>query len=229
MQVGSDTYGSVKKIKGTPIVTSFVMLQMLPVYPRKSYYYLGEGQRSFEGIPFFAEHEKRQFFGIPLASIDRASVVLAYVRGLCGAATVIGALILMMTAVGYLNSEIMNERQKSITLNSLYAFVLGVAVGTLTYLIPLVGNRERRIREHCFALLGIAVDPASVEHETSQRIIDFAQSTCLEKPGVFNDQLRELVITRAKMAQAVVRHEYETATDRILDEIERHGKGKRLQ
>jgi hypothetical protein len=38
---GTDTYGRVKAVRGVPIVTRFATLQMLPLYPLQSFYFLG--------------------------------------------------------------------------------------------------------------------------------------------------------------------------------------------
>jgi hypothetical protein len=81
---GTDTYGRVKTVSGTPIVTKFAMLQLLPIYPIQSFYSTGSGPTETTGIPFLASTKSVPIHGFPLASLDLISVLLAYVRAACG-------------------------------------------------------------------------------------------------------------------------------------------------
>ena len=50
--VGTDTYGQVKAVDKTAVVTMFSMVQMLPVRPIKSYYVWGPTTSETTGVPF---------------------------------------------------------------------------------------------------------------------------------------------------------------------------------
>src|SRR5690349_7327227 len=105
---GSDTYGRVKVVAGTPIVTQFFMVQLLPVYPLRSFYFLSADHVKSSGIPGIAAVYSREFNAIPLAKIDRASVAMAYIRGLFGGMALVGFLAIV-PGIMYLTGERLDE------------------------------------------------------------------------------------------------------------------------
>ena len=136
IDVGTDTYGRVKSVSGTPIVTSFFMCNGLPVYPLRSYYFVGAGPTESSGIPVLAGTQSTAIVGIPLASVDVASVVMAYVRGLCGALVVLGSIVIVF-GIMVRNGNPPNASLMAAVRVILTLFVIGAVGGLLTYAIPL--------------------------------------------------------------------------------------------
>ena len=56
--VGTDSYGRVKRLGKTAVVTTFSMAQLLPLWPVKSYYVWGQAMSEAEGIPYLASIRK---------------------------------------------------------------------------------------------------------------------------------------------------------------------------
>lgn len=90
--IGADSYGRVKSVDGTPVVTKFGMLSGLPIWPICSYYRYGGDMRSLSGIPLVFHLENVLVHGLPLSRIDRLSVAMAYLRGLAGAMILFGSM-----------------------------------------------------------------------------------------------------------------------------------------
>src|SRR4051794_39809742 len=76
---GSDTYGRVKTVDSTPIVTKFGMVSAFPVFPLESFYFIRSGESTSEGIPFLAQVHSTGIKAIPLARVDKLSVLMAYI------------------------------------------------------------------------------------------------------------------------------------------------------
>ena len=133
--VGSDTYGRIKTVGGTPIVTKFVMLQFLPIYPLQSFYLTGLIHTERRGIPLIASSHSTVINGIPLARVDRLSVVIAYLRGIFGAMTVVGFMSIIPLSM-YFTGEHLDAFALSALRGLLTSFVVGLVGGVATYLIP---------------------------------------------------------------------------------------------
>ena len=73
MIFGTIIYGSVKKVDGTSITTSFAMLMGLPLFPLESLYYAGRGETKSHGIPFVFSGTSTAIRGMPLALIEKHS------------------------------------------------------------------------------------------------------------------------------------------------------------
>ena len=72
LHVGADTYGRVKTVGRTSIVTRFWGVQMFPCYPMASYYVSAHSTDHEDGVPLVA---------IPCARLDWTSVTMSYVCG----------------------------------------------------------------------------------------------------------------------------------------------------
>lgn len=221
---GTDTYGRVKTVGGTPIVTRFAMLQAMPIYPLQSFYYARAGRTETLGIPLLASYQAVKVHGIPLARVDRLSVAMAYTRGILGAMTVIGFLavipILMRLTGARLDAFAMTAMRVLIA-----CFTIGAVGGLLTYTIPLASKRERRIRRCCGELLGICADPARVTLAASVAIE--AQAALAASPGDLDSPrcalLQQLVTVRSRVARSVDLDLMEQETDRLLDQLDQPG------
>jgi hypothetical protein len=162
VSAGTDTYGRVKTVAGTPIVTKFAMLQFLPLYPLQSYYFIGTGPTETTGVPFLASMKTVAVSGIPLATVDTTSVAIAYARGVFGALAIVGFMVII-PGIMYLSGERLDNFAMMATRALLISLIVGAVGGLLTYALLLTPRREREIRQHCGELLGVAVDPARVD------------------------------------------------------------------
>ncbi len=136
VSVGTDTYGRVKCVSGTPIVTKFAMLQFLPIYPLQSFYFIKARPVETTGIPFFASRSASAIQGIPLVSVDAVSVLIAYVRSMFAAMALIGCLAFVPLYMN-LTGEQLDDHAMIATRVLLIVLVVGVVGGSLTYVIPL--------------------------------------------------------------------------------------------
>lgn len=167
ISVGTDTYGRVKAVSGTPVVTRFAMLQFLPVYPLQSFYFVKAGPSSATKIPFLGRTYFASVVGIPLSSLDPASVAMAYVRAIFATLTICGAMVLV-PGIMYLTGERLDGLAMIMTRGLLFALIVGVVGGILSYAVPLTPYREKEIRRLCAEQLGISADPARVPSDVSK-------------------------------------------------------------
>lgn len=223
-----DTYGKVKTVQGTPIVTRFFAVNGMPFYPLASYYFAGIGETRFE---YYTEGKAVQ--GLPLARLSRFSVLMAYFRGLCAALFLVGCLIIF-PVVMILTGERLDDFAIVMTRCLLVCLVAGACGGLLSYLPIPTSWRETAIRRCCGELLGICADPALVRE-------DAALAIALEMnlhPGRVEDirhlptgdaekrlaLLCELVLVRASMASSAAadgaREALERQTDSLLDRLD---------
>ncbi len=219
---GTSTYGRVKSVKGTPIFTQFFMLQLLPLYPLQSYYFIGHGEKEMKGVPFLASQTTAAIHGIPLATVDRTSVAMAYVRGLFGGLAVAGCMAFIPIII-YFTGERLDAFAQVVTAGLIVAFLVGVTGGALTYAVPLTSNRERDVRSYCAEWLGIAADPALVTSEISATIERKAmQSNVANSVGTDRKILiLQLVVTRSRIARGLECARMEALTDQLLEELRR--------
>ena len=109
------------------------------------------------------------------------------------------------------------------------AFLVGTIAGILTYLIPLTSRRER-IREHCAAILGPAIDPARLSSADASEFLESLVVELIDDRGELESnslvyQLRrELVIVRCRMAGGEDVPSAELTTDQILRQLRQSGR-----
>jgi hypothetical protein len=232
VHAGTDVYGAVRSVNRTPIVTKFAMLQFLPIYPLESYYLRRLGKEVGPRSIFFGGLTERAIVGIPCNRFNRLSVAIAYVRALGAALTVVGAMGVFGFVVGSLcdaTFRFNGERQiLIIVVGSILAAGLLVALPTylFTFIVP---ARDRRIRQACARVLGIAADPANVKAEIANEMAASAEESIrtegipeldviLSRPKDYG--LHELdmwlVRTRAQVQACGESENHEKITDQIL-------------
>ena len=221
---GTDTYGRVKTVGGTPIVTKFAMLQGLPIYPLQSFYFMGTESTEMSGVPFIASSQTVVISGIPLARVDRLSVAMAYVRGILAALVVVGCMSIV-PVIMYFTGEHLDEFAKKALRSLIICFIVGVSGGVLTYAVPLNPRRERRIRRYCGEVLGISADPARVFPETAVAIEEYVAQVASQEN---HDDSRfvivqQLISCRSKIAQGIDANAMERQTDEIVDRLNQLG------
>ena len=218
IQTGTDTYGRVKAVAGTAIVTKFFMFQSLPVFPLRSYYFIRHGETTRSGVPFFASEETTSIVGLPLASIDVASALMAYVRAGFATMTVVGS-IAMVPGIIYLTGEHLDDFAMTATKGLLASLTTGIVGGLLTYAIPLISHRERDIRAYCAELLGVSADPARVTPEAQKMIGDYIDDPQLMTDHPRTRQIRQLIATRLELANSENARAFEDRTDNLLERL----------
>jgi hypothetical protein len=216
---GTDTYGRVKKVSGTPVVTKFTMLQFLPLFPLQSFYFTGQGPVERTGIPLLASSQSVHLYGVPLASVDRTSVVIAYARALFAALVTLGMIGAMMGIMALNNPRPPDEFARIMLTVLLGSLVIGVLGGILTYVIPLTPRRERAIRQHCAVLLGVSADPARVPAKLSAALIQYAAEKSEDDTNPATTLVFELIQTRANIAQGTDKDVMEAKTDELLESL----------
>ena len=223
---GTDTYGRVKTVGGIPIVTKFAMLHFLPLFPRRSFYYFGEGQTKFSGVPFVASMTSTAIKGIPLTRVDRMSVVMAYVRGVFGTLAVIGCFSIFPLVSYLAGGPPLDDVAVMFTYVLIACLVIGMVGGLLTYAVPLTSKRELSIRKRCGELLGVCVDPARVPPEIAIELEKYGQRRASrsndEQISPRIDCIRKLIAVRSRVVR---KHQeadrWERKTDELLDELDR--------
>jgi hypothetical protein len=215
--VGSDTYGRVKKVGTTPIVTRFGMISSLPVYPLESFYFVRFGERTSHGIPFFAEIRSTEVRGVPLARIDKLSVAMAYLRGLFGALVLFGFVGTFMASMMWITGEHLDELAMLMAKCVGLCFVGGIIGGGLTYAVPLTTQREKEIRRLCVTIFGISLDPARVRRDYARKIESFLDGFP-PAPGE-PERALELARTRVRIALGEPKEPLEDHTDDLLERI----------
>jgi len=218
VSAGTDTYGRVKSVSGTPIVTKFAMLQFLPVYPLKSFYFIGAGAVQTKGIPLFASTSTSVIKGIPLASVDWTSVLIAYIRSIFAAMALLGCVALIPLYMN-LTGEHLDQLAMMMVQFLLISLAIGVVGGALTYVIPLTPRREYDIRRFCAEQLGISADPARVSPEISEMLLEYLGSQPQTSKNSRQQLIHELICSRAQLAQAKGADHLESLTDKLLNEL----------
>lgn len=220
--VGSDVYGRVKEVGGTPVITRFVMVQHVPVFPLRSFYYLGESKAWRQRIPFVVTFSKTQIRAIPLERIDWLSVAITYLRGVCAilmipmVAVAVMVLATSLTKAGPPLDETRMLFLKVVTVVG----VAAIAIGAVSYYLPLLTAREERIRTHCGALLGMCIDPAQITADQARRLeeeVETMKGAALDER--YLKLTRHLVIARARIAQDRDVDQMEARTDQILERM----------
>ncbi|MBI3861216.1 MAG: hypothetical protein HY290_04915 [Planctomycetia bacterium] len=224
---GLDTYGKVKKVGGTPIVTRFVMVALIPLVPLESYYFMGEGKD--EGILFV--YTSKSIYGLPLEHLDPLSVLMAYARGVFGAFLVMGvfSLAIVYSNWGGVNRARPNDFDTVAQYVMAGGLGIGIPGGLITYLWPFqTTRREREIRLACGEGLGICADPAFVQEDVAETIMNdtlelaWADNSDAGLPQKRPALVRRLIIARARIALGLAesREDLESETDDVLRELE---------
>jgi hypothetical protein len=223
--VGSDTYGSVKKVGPTPVVTRFEMFSGVPLIPEESYYFVGFGETTWEGIPLLFHRRTTEVHGIPLALLDGPSVLMAYFRGLCGAMVVVGFLAIV-PGIMALTGEHLDDLALKGTTGLVACLVLGVVAGLASYMLPFpVLRREKAIRSLCGTVLGICADPAKIRKDYAELLrstLDETLSSEAPQPAMTSrpdEDVYRLVEARNEIALGGSRERLENLTDDLLERI----------
>lgn len=235
VHVGTDTYGRVKRVGATSVVTKFAMIYAFPLIPRESYYMSGAVETTTEGIPFVFTTQTTRFQGLPLARLDGLSVAMAYLRGLFGTLTVVGSfyiVLLVSRATGQRHDEFVDVAGKVL----LTCLAAGVGGGLLTY-IPGIQTtaRDRAIRRECGEILGICADPARVRDDVVRSL---GQALREQRRSMLAEQKRtgisespevalqfQLLAARIRLALGEPDAALEAETDEILGQIEQYRRG----
>jgi hypothetical protein len=230
VHAGSDTYGKVKKVGATPIVTKFAMVSAFPLYPLESFYFAGESGP--EGIPFV--YTTKTIYGLPLARVDSLSVAMAYARGIFGAFTLFGFFYFITLYIewGDIQHRAPDAFAQAMRYILLVCLCIGVSGGLLTYFLPLqITDRERQIRLACGEILGICADPAYIREDVARSVAkavsDLSWADQVDDGpanGISSNAcpplVRRLVITRAKIALDEEPEALEGQTDDLLHRIQ---------
>lgn len=218
--VGTDTYGRVKAVDKTAIVTLFSMAQMLPIAPIKSYYVWGPAKSEDSGVPFLASVRSIKLRGVPLARVDPCSVAFAYIRAVLAALFGVGFIGTFMGFVFSSNGKPMDDFALSVIRFAEACLALGVVGGVLTYFVPSISRRERAIRTYCGEMLGVSIDPGRVASEVALGIremvshLGYTDRANATRSGF----VRELVLTRCHVATEDG-PDFELQTDKLLDQL----------
>ena len=215
VHIAADTFGRVKTVGGTSVVTRFWGVQMIPLLPTASYYVPATATEHADGVPCVA---------IPLARVDLTSTSMAYLRGLCGALFVLGFIAIVPLYSIWLNIGPGPDEYGIMMMKVLIVFfIAGIVGGVSTYFIPTMSLRERQIREYCSLVIGPAIDPARVTAETALEIQRTALDLTAEVELVSTNGLKELrcqlVLVRCQVAIGDGEDDAERTTDDLLRQL----------
>ena len=234
---GTDVYGAVRSVNGTPIVTKFAMLQFFPLYPVQSFYLRRLGRRSRTGVPLIAGTETRDIVGIPCNRINFLSALVAYLRAIGATLVLFAAMGIFIFTIGALCDRTVRlsdggGRTAALILGT--GLAAGLAIALPTYLFTkIVPARDRRVRQACASFLGIAADPAHVALEAAKEIIAAAErfmqgygTPSLDAILSGSDKHRTddltvwLSLVRVQVQVGGKSSDYERITDQILDALD---------
>lgn len=217
---GKEVFGRVKSVERTQVVTMFVTLQMLPLRPERSFFLKLQDPEDWQCEPVLRRDEDDGVVqAFPLRSIDRASVTMAYLRGVFGLMLIAGVF-LLFPLIHQLMGEPLPEGGGLVIKLLATALMLGVVGGLLSYIFPRIPERDRRIRSCCGECLGVAADPALIWPEWAEEIIAILKQRPIPPGASPRVRLvRELTCTRARMASAADVHPLEARTDLLLDKL----------
>ncbi len=178
------------------------------------------GKSTSGGIPLILTTHSRAIEGLPLARVDKLSVVMAYARGVFGALAVAGFIGTFMMCMMWLtgNGYHLDDRKTIIAICVGSCFGIGTAAGLCTYLFPFqMTKREKDIRRLCGTILGISADPARVRLDFAKSIHHRLSATTVvdELPKLAH----ELACTRVRIALGEPRLPLEDHTDDVLEQI----------
>lgn len=220
--VGTDSYGRVKAVGKTAVVTTFSMVQSLPFGPLESYSVWGPATSETEGVPFFAQVRKVTLCGVPLARVDRTSVAFAYARAVLAVLVIFGFIGTFMGLILSREGRELDDFGRTAIQLAEACLVTGVVGGVLTYLVPTAGRRERAIRTYCGEMLGVCIDPGRVAPAVADAIREALPQPDDPKrasvPRPRTEHVRELILTRCDAATGPG-DDCEAMTDELLDQL----------
>lgn len=216
-----EVLGRIKSVEGTRVVTMFHALGPFPIRPIQSYFLKMQDPELWSVEPLLRHDDNGDpLQAYPLRSIDRVSLAMAYARWALG--LMLTAIIpLLFILIHHLSGDPLPDGGGLATRLLVSALAIGVVGGALSYLFPRVPDRERRIRTHCGECLGMAADPALVWLHWASEIIETLKRRPVT-PGTPRRAMliRDLTVTRARLALADDPRALEERTDRLLDELE---------
>lgn len=206
VHLGFETYGKVKRVGNTYIRTRFFMISGLPIWPRESYFATKKSKSSSVGIPFVMGYSTSEACGIPLARLDRASVVMAYLRGVFGGLVVVGCIGMFMAVATWFSGQRVDDFARVMGLVLAGALAVGILGGLATYSLPSgLSRRDGAIRQACGMMLEVCADPKYVRHDIAQELVTLFED--MHDPGEAADDgerqsalLAELILTRSQLA-----------------------------
>ncbi len=225
IMAGKEPYGRVKVVGGTPIVTTFTVFQLLPLYPLQSYYVHGAAEDETHDIPFVGSVRTASVPGYPLAKIDRLSVTMSYFRAACGIILFpCFLLIVVFVAMGGRNPA--GFEKVGFIQWPVGAFIVIVTALLLSYWLPPINPRDRDIRLRCGEILEACIDPAKVDPVFVAFIEDLCDATtALEEAQKGNDSrqilIGKLIQCRCEIARGTEQESMERFTDDLLIQIAR--------
>ena len=125
--IGTFNFGSIKKLEGVAIKTSFFHIFFFPIAPRKSFYHFGYEPSALSAVPGLLSFKNKI---IPLREINRKSMMLAYIRAF---------LIFNMSVFGCMTAAMVADGD---TGPGFYAFIIFVFFLFMLFLTHYV-NREK--------------------------------------------------------------------------------------
>ena len=190
----------------------------MPIVPLQSYYFIRFGQRKSQGCPFLAESYSTAIVGIPLARLDRLSVVISYVRATFGVIAIMGFFCSLSPFMAWATGPQLSERQVIVATCAGTSFAVAIIVTLGTYVLPFtITRRERDIRRACGMILGTAADPARVRPDHAKPIDDYLKAA-IDVAGVLV-LARDLGRTRVRIALGEPALPLEHRTDDLLESI----------
>jgi hypothetical protein len=212
VQPSCDTYGRVKSLHGTAVITGFFALNSFPCVPKQSFYV------------FPKDHTGAEEVALELQRIDRTSAAMAYARGLFGALVVVGFIGAIFTIVMALcgPNRPLDDLGLLFRNTLLICLVAGLLGGIVSYWIPLVGRRERKIRAYCGQLCMICVDPAVLRSQYSSYLHSLVERTVQAEHLTEQRQklLLSLFSTRSRLAEFPGNAFLEAETDQLLQQLD---------
>ena len=231
MQFGVETYGRVKVVGTTPVVTKFFNVMIFPLIPLQSVYLLGQ-ESKFEGVPMVAGVETVTIYGFPLARLSWISVIWAYMRAIGATLFVVGTCGFVFLGMTYLNDDRIPPENFVLGAQILGSIlVIGTGLGLVTYLLePRASRREVEIRLACGAVMGIFADLAQVTaaaaEKVSQEMASFGdlETEQMREQDVETLKLaRQLTLVRARLASQRRDAGLERETDDLLSRLGAYG------
>lgn len=179
---GSDIYGAVRRVDGTPIVTKFAMLQFVPLFPLESYYLRRVAKKSGVSVPLLGGYSSQAIAGLRLAKLDRLSVLVAYLRGIGAVLAVVSCIGLFGMLVTSFSGTPMNAEQRMIAAACAVILGVGLLISVPTYYFTfVVAQRDMEIRRACAKWLGLAADPAQIVADEAKLMLTVIDETLAQR------------------------------------------------
>ncbi len=224
VSVGTDTYGRVKTVGNTAIVTKFFAVGGFPLGAVTSYYLVGKRKFPADKPPLADIRQLGPVEAVPLRRIDAASERMALIRGCLGVLVLVGALFsgfpLMILWLDPKPARPRGEFRTVVVTGAVVTLAVGCLGGLATYARGSAPPREATIRRRCGELLGICIDPAAVTEDSARWIYDFVTQDGQPGADVRLNLLRELVTIRCLLARNRPQTTEEAATDKLLERLD---------